>query len=95
VVVGAHAHRLQGAGFRSGTYVAYGLGNFLWYHDRVKHSGVLEVHVEDGAVVGDDFVPVEISHVGHPLPARGDDRATALRAWDRLRACTGLAETRE
>ena len=33
VVVGTHAHVLQGAGWLGDTYVAYGLGNFLWYHD--------------------------------------------------------------
>ena len=31
-VVGTHAHVLQGAGWRpDGTYVAYGLGNYLWW----------------------------------------------------------------
>ena len=34
VVVGTHAHVLLGAGWLRGTYVGYGLGNFLWYHDR-------------------------------------------------------------
>jgi poly-gamma-glutamate capsule biosynthesis protein CapA/YwtB (metallophosphatase superfamily) len=92
VVVGAHAHRLQGAGFRGGTYVAYGLGNFLWYHDGVKRSGVLRVRIEDGAVVGDDFVPAEISPFGRPVPVHGRGRSHALRAWERLRACTRLTD---
>jgi hypothetical protein len=91
VVVGAHAHRLQGAGFRGSTYVAYGLGNFLWYHDRVRSTGVLQVHVEDGAVVGDDLVPAVVSPFGLPALAHGHDRTSALRAWGRLRSCTGLA----
>ncbi|MEP7178846.1 MAG: CapA family protein, partial [Pseudonocardiales bacterium] len=31
-VIGTHAHVLQGAGWRAdGTYVAYGLGNYLWW----------------------------------------------------------------
>jgi poly-gamma-glutamate synthesis protein (capsule biosynthesis protein) len=90
VVVGAHAHRLQGAGFSGSTYVAYGLGNFLWYHDRVSRTGVLRVHLEDGAVVGDDLVPAEVSPFGLPAPVLGRDRASALRAWDRLRGCARL-----
>ena len=30
VIVGAHAHKLQGAGWLGSTYVDYGLGNFVW-----------------------------------------------------------------
>jgi poly-gamma-glutamate synthesis protein (capsule biosynthesis protein) len=91
VVVGAHAHRLQGAGFRGSTYVAYGLGNFLWYHDRVRRTGVLRVHIKDGTVVGDDLVPAEVSPFGLPAPLLGRDRDSAVRAWDRLRDCARLA----
>ncbi|MEP6697505.1 MAG: CapA family protein, partial [Pseudonocardiales bacterium] len=32
-VVGTHAHLLLGAGWQGRTYVAYGLGNFLWWRD--------------------------------------------------------------
>jgi poly-gamma-glutamate synthesis protein (capsule biosynthesis protein) len=92
VVVGSHAHVLQGAGFRGDTYVAYGLGNFLWYHNRVRSTGVLRVDIEDGEVVGDRFAPAEISTFGRPSLVRGPQRAAALRAWDRLRACTGLTD---
>jgi poly-gamma-glutamate capsule biosynthesis protein CapA/YwtB (metallophosphatase superfamily) len=31
IIVGAHAHVLQGSGWLNHTYVAFGLGNFLWY----------------------------------------------------------------
>jgi poly-gamma-glutamate synthesis protein (capsule biosynthesis protein) len=90
VVVGSHAHVLQGAGFRGDTYVSYGLGNFLWYHDRVRSTGVLQVHIEDGEVVGDTFAPAEISTSGRPSLVHGPRRAASLRSWERLRACTGL-----
>ena len=33
VIVGSHAHVLLGSGWLGDTYVSYGLGNFLWYHD--------------------------------------------------------------
>lgn len=34
VVVGSHSHFLGGAGWAGDALVAYGLGNFVWYHDR-------------------------------------------------------------
>ena len=34
VVVGGHAHRVQGAGWLGRTYVDYGLGNFVWLNTR-------------------------------------------------------------
>ncbi len=52
IVVGTHAHVPLGSGWLGDTYVNYGLGNFLWYHDRRPESGVLQVRIEDGAVVG-------------------------------------------
>lgn len=33
VIVGSHAHVLLGSGWLGDTYVDYGLGNFLWYHN--------------------------------------------------------------
>ncbi len=92
VVVGSHAHTLQGAGFRGDTYVAYGLGNFLWYHNRVSSTGVLRVDIEDGEVVGDRFAPAQLSTFGRPFLVRGPARDAALRSWERLRACTGLTD---
>ena len=53
VVVGSHAHVQQGAGWLGDTYVDYGLGNFLWYHDGVPDTGVLRVRLEDGHAVSD------------------------------------------
>jgi poly-gamma-glutamate synthesis protein (capsule biosynthesis protein) len=49
VVVGGHAHRVQGAGWLGRTYVAYGLGNFVWLNTRGPVdavSGVLTVSVD-------------------------------------------------
>ena len=60
VVVGSHTHVQQGAGWLGDTYVDYGLGNFLWYHNGVPDSGVLRVRVEDGHVVSDRWVPARI-----------------------------------
>jgi Bacterial capsule synthesis protein PGA_cap len=49
VVVGGHAHRVQGAGWLGRTYVGYGLGNFVWLNTRGPAdavSGVLTVSVD-------------------------------------------------
>ena len=31
IIIGAHAHMLQGSGWLGHTFIAYGLGNFLWW----------------------------------------------------------------
>ncbi len=49
VIVGGHAHRVQGAGWLGRSYVAYGLGNFVWHNTRGDldaRSGVLTVAVD-------------------------------------------------
>ncbi len=43
IIVGTHAHVLLGSGWLGDTYVNYGLGNFLWYHDHQPESGVLGI----------------------------------------------------
>ncbi len=91
VVVGTHAHVLLGAGWLGDTYVSYGLGNFIWYHNYRPRSGVLTVTVRDGQVVADDFVPAMIGADGLPFPVAGDEAALERWRWERLRGCTGLA----
>ena len=91
VVVGSHSHRLLGSGWLGDTYVNYGLGNFLWYTANEPETGVLEVVVRNGRVVGDSWSPARIQTFGRPLPLRGADRAEAIARWERLRACAGLS----
>jgi poly-gamma-glutamate capsule biosynthesis protein CapA/YwtB (metallophosphatase superfamily) len=91
VVVGSHAHVLQGSGWLGSTYVDYGLGNFLWYHDRQPETGILRVTLRDGEVVRDTWAPARIQVDGRPLPVRGDARARAIARWRGLRSCTDLA----
>lgn len=91
IVVGTHAHVLLGSGWIGDTYVDYGLGNFLWYHDQKPTSGVLRLRVRDGKVVDDAWAPARTGRDGRPLPLVGRARAAAVADWRRLRACTGLA----
>jgi hypothetical protein len=91
VVVGSHAHVLLGSGWMGDTYVGYGLGNFLWYHDREPQTGVLRLRVEDGEVVDDSWLPARIQLWGRPMPLAGTARDRAVATWQALRGCAGLA----
>jgi poly-gamma-glutamate synthesis protein (capsule biosynthesis protein) len=50
VIIGAHAHTLQGSGWLGSTFVAYGMGNFLWYGtSKNTETGVLRLTVRSRA----------------------------------------------
>ncbi len=51
VIVGGHAHRLQGAGWSGRSYVGYSLGNFVWWRsaEPEARSGVLTLTVDADA----------------------------------------------
>jgi poly-gamma-glutamate capsule biosynthesis protein CapA/YwtB (metallophosphatase superfamily) len=93
VIVGAHAHVLQGSGWLGDSYVSYGLGNFLWYHNyRSEDTGVLQVRIEDGEVVDDRWTPARAGVNGTlPRPLTGREKAEATASWERLRGCADLA----
>lgn len=91
VVVGSHAHALQGAGRSGGAFVAYGLGNFAFYtrSGRGTQTGVLTLTVTGRHVDKSVWSPAVIrSGVPTPLPA--SSAAPAVAAWNQLRSCTGL-----
>lgn len=94
IIVGSHSHVPMGAGWRAGsgsrTYVAYGLGNFVWYHDRSPPTGVLELTVQDGRVTSDRWLPAVITPSGAPRPVTGEARRVEAAAWRSLRGCTTL-----
>jgi hypothetical protein len=91
VIVGTHAHVQLGSGWLGDTYVNYGLGDFLWYHDRTPATGVLQVRIAGGAVVDDAWIAAEIQPDGRPVPLTGEAAASAEAQWRGLRDCTGLA----
>ena len=94
-VVGTHAHVLQGAGWRAdGTYVAYGLGNYLWwmsFGNNQDDNGVLTLTFRHGRVAADKFAPSHLDTRGVPLPATGAQAAQIAAEWTGDRQCTGLA----
>lgn len=91
VVVGGHAHRVQGAGRLGRALVGYGLGNFVWYgtSELSTQSGVLLVTVDGRRVASYRWAPARIVD-GVPRPLSGAERGRALAEWRSLRACTGL-----
>ena len=91
VVVGGHAHRLQGAGRLGNALVGYGLGNFAWYgtSELSTQTGVLLVTVDGRRVVSYRWVPARIVD-GVPRPLTGSERLSELASWRSLRGCTGL-----
>ncbi len=112
VVVGAHAHQLQGMGWYTtdagnSAYVAYGLGNFVWWRSNDEVSittGVLTVTLppppvdgqvvpDPGAVTAATWTPMRIADDGIPVVRTGDDAAADLASWDAIRECAGLSPT--
>ena len=91
VVVGGHAHRVQGAGRLGRALVGYGLGNFAWYgtSELSTQTGVLLVTVDGRRVVSYRWAPARIVD-GVPRPLSGVEHDRALSAWRSLRGCTGL-----
>jgi poly-gamma-glutamate synthesis protein (capsule biosynthesis protein) len=92
LIIGSHAHTLQGDGWMGRTYVAYGLGNFLWYgNSHSTETGVLKLTLEGRAVVKNEFIPAVVSVTGQPVPLAGDAATKLSRRFAGLRNCTGLA----
>jgi poly-gamma-glutamate synthesis protein (capsule biosynthesis protein) len=92
MIIGAHAHVLQGDGWLGRTYVAYGLGNFVWYVGSAD-TGVLTVTVRGRSVVRADLVPAVVSPSGRPRPLTGSAAKALTNRFANLRRCTGLAAT--
>ena len=93
-VVGAHAHVLQGAGWRSdGVYVAYGLSNYLWWRsfgNEQDDSGVLTLTVDSGRVSDATFAPSHLDEDGVPVPATGTQADRINEQWEQVRHCADL-----
>lgn len=91
VIVGGHAHRLQGAGRLGDAFVGYGLGNFLFgaVSPAGAATGVLLVEVDGRDVLGYEWRPGRIVD-RVPQPVTGSEAEGAVAEWDALRDCTGL-----
>jgi poly-gamma-glutamate synthesis protein (capsule biosynthesis protein) len=93
-VIGAHAHVLQGAGWRpDGRYVAYGLGNYFWWRsfgNAQDDDGVLTLTVTDNKVKAAVFAPARLDERGIAVPATGAEASRILGQLEQARECAGL-----
>ncbi len=90
IVVGGHAHRVQGAGFLGDKAVAYGLGNFVFRVNSPAsaESGVLLVTATGHRVDKVEWKPATIrGGVPYPTGQPGEPRMAQLRG------CAGLTAT--
>jgi poly-gamma-glutamate synthesis protein (capsule biosynthesis protein) len=94
-VIGTHAHVLQGAGWLpGGTYVAYGLGNYLWwlsFGNDQDDNGVLTLTFRGHRVIAADFAPSHLDDRGVPMPATGAEKRRIDAEWKADRRCTDLS----
>ncbi|MGH3729195.1 MAG: CapA family protein [Micromonosporaceae bacterium] len=93
-IIGTHAHLLQGDGWLGDTYVAYGLGNFLWWRDDAysNDTGITNLTLKGTSLESATFVPARISDTGQPLVAEGAEATRITDKYAALRECTGLAD---
>jgi poly-gamma-glutamate synthesis protein (capsule biosynthesis protein) len=94
IVIGSHAHRVQGAGWMGRAFVGYGMGNFVWYNSSgygSSTSGVLILTVKGRYVVSTAWTPMRIGSDGVPRVPDAGTRAQLLSAWEQTRRCTGLS----
>lgn len=97
IIVGTHAHVLLGDGWLGGTFVSYGLSNFLWWYNDAgsNDTGVLRVTISGPTILRTEFLPAYISRTtGQPIPSTGAEAARISTMYAGLRRCTGLATDR-
>jgi poly-gamma-glutamate synthesis protein (capsule biosynthesis protein) len=92
IIVGAHAHVLQGSGWLGHTFVAYGMGNFLWWENSYSTAtGVLKLTLHPHAPLTARFIPAVVSRTGQPIVEHGAAARRALAHYASLRTCAGLS----
>lgn len=93
MIVGTHAHILQGEGWLDNTYVAYGLSNFIWYSNSSPSfdTGLARITLTGDRISNAEFVPAKIDRAGLPIPVTGSEATRIKQKMAALRECTGLA----
>ncbi|MGN6678149.1 MAG: CapA family protein [Streptosporangiaceae bacterium] len=92
IIVGSHAHVLQGSGWLGRTFVAYGMANFLWWEASYStNTGVLLLTLHRHGPLSARFVPATVSATGQPIVDTGRAARHARAHYRRLRSCTQLS----
>lgn len=79
IIIGAHAHQLQGMEYIDGTPVFYNLGNFLFEEGRTK-TGLAKIEIDPMLNISLSFVPC-IQDDCYTYLCKGDE---AREVWDYL-----------
>lgn len=90
LIVGSHAHRVQGDGYLDGAFVAYGLGNFVW--PRGSIGAVIEVKATGRVIDSHRWIPMKVAG-SIPSPMGEEQAAAQVGQWEQLRSCTDLTPT--
>ncbi len=91
IIIGAHAHMLQGSGWLGHTFVAYGMGNFLWWENSFSTAtGVLKLTLHPHKPLTARFIPGVVSATGQPIVDHGAAARRALAHYTSLRTCAEL-----
>jgi poly-gamma-glutamate synthesis protein (capsule biosynthesis protein) len=69
LVIGHHAHVLQGVEFYGDGVIVYGLGNFAFEDGGVLESGLMYIWFDSVGIRSLEFIPLLLGEGGHPLPA--------------------------
>lgn len=74
LVIGHHAHVVQGVENLNGGLIAYSLGNFIFdcFLEHTKWSGILSVTLSDGKIIKWHFVPIEKDKEHRPILVQGN-----------------------
>jgi poly-gamma-glutamate synthesis protein (capsule biosynthesis protein) len=92
IIIGAHAHMLQGSGWLGHTFVAYGMGNFLWWENSFSTAtGVLKLTLHPHSPLTARFIPAVVSRTGQPIVDHGAAARRALAHYASLRTCAELS----
>ncbi|GAB4076219.1 CapA family protein [Nostocoides australiense] len=107
IVVGGHSHRINGAGWLGKSYIAYGLGNFVWWRatEPDSRTGILRLTVDPAlakqpaaqrkttVVVDATWQPLLIGRDGIPATPPPADHDRLMDVWVAAGRCSGLTPT--
>jgi poly-gamma-glutamate synthesis protein (capsule biosynthesis protein) len=94
IIIGSHAHMLQGSGWLGHTFVAYGMANFLWWESSFSTAtGVLKLTLHPHAPLTARFIPAVVSATGQPIVDQGAAARSARAHYASLRTCAGLSSS--
>jgi poly-gamma-glutamate synthesis protein (capsule biosynthesis protein) len=93
LIVGAHAHRVQGGGFLGDAFVEYGLGNLQFKAGSLeaREGGMLSVTVTGRRIDQVVWHPISIGANYLPTLMTGSAANAAVARWNSRQACAKLA----